>query len=95
VCPLLLESVGNLLVLHTDTPPPSRAKGSPVTPRDRIGRIFLVGVLLVLAFLLGMAFARTLDERPKSSGTVTNVRTLTPVPQGAPVRTVTVTVTGP
>jgi hypothetical protein len=55
----------------------------------------LAAVLLVLAFLLGMAFARTLDERPKSSGTVTNVRTLSPLPQGAPASTVTVTVTGP
>jgi hypothetical protein len=57
--------------------------------------VVLLGVFLVLAFLLGMAFARTLDERPKSSGTVTNVRTLTPKPQDAPARTVTVTVTGP
>jgi hypothetical protein len=55
----------------------------------------LLVVGLVLAFLLGMAFARTLDERPKSSGTVTSVRTLTPIPQEAPPRTVTVTVTGP
>ena len=54
--------------------------------------LLIVG--LVLAFLLGMAFARTLDERPKSSGTVTSVRTLTPIPQDAPARTVTVTVTG-
>jgi hypothetical protein len=44
-------------------------------------------------FLVGVAFSRTLDERPKSSGTETIVRTLTPVPQGAPDRTVTVTVT--
>jgi hypothetical protein len=57
--------------------------------------VVLLGVGLVLAFLLGIAFARTLDERPKSSGTVTNVRTLTPIPQEAPPRTVTVTVTGP
>jgi hypothetical protein len=55
--------------------------------------VFAVG--LVLAFLLGIAFARTLDERPKSSGPVTSVRTLTPIPQDAPPRTVTVTVTGP
>ncbi len=53
----------------------------------------LVLVGLTLAFLLGMAFARTLDERPKSSGTESNVRTLTPLPQDAPGRTVTVTVT--
>ena len=65
------------------------------TFRQRIGRAALLVVGLVLAFLLGMAFARTLDERPKSSGTVTTVRTLTPTPQDAPPRTVTVTVTGP
>jgi multisubunit Na+/H+ antiporter MnhB subunit len=63
--------------------------------RERFGRIVLLVVGLVLAFLVGMAFARTLDERPKSSGTVTSVRTLTPSPQEAPPRTVTVTVTGP
>jgi hypothetical protein len=49
-----------------------------------------------LAFLLGIAFARTLDERPQPGDVVTtNVRTLTPVPQQAPARTVTVTVTSP
>lgn len=63
--------------------------------RVRIGRIVLVAVGLALAFLLGVAFARTLDERPSSGATVTNVRTLTPLPQGAPTRTVTVTVTTP
>ena len=35
----------------------------------------------------------TLDERPAAGDTVTNVRTLTPLPQEAPARTVTVTVT--
>jgi hypothetical protein len=63
--------------------------------RERVGRVVLLFVGLVLTFLLGIAFARTLDERPKSSGTVTSVRTLTPIPQDAPARTVTVTVTGP
>ena len=53
-------------------------------------------VLAALAFLLGIAFARTLDERPKPGDVVTtNVRTLTPLPQQAPERTVTVTVTTP
>lgn len=61
--------------------------------RDRIARALLIAVGLALAFVVGTAFARTLDERPKSSGTETNVRTLTPLPQEAPVRTVTVTVT--
>lgn len=55
--------------------------------------LILVG--LVLAFLLGMSVARTHDERPRSGGTETIVRTLTPLPQGAPTRTVTVTVTSP
>jgi hypothetical protein len=54
----------------------------------------LLGVLAALfVFLLGIAFARTLDDRPRTSGNVTIVRTLTPVPQSAPGRTVTVTVT--
>jgi hypothetical protein len=60
-----------------------------------VGRAILVVFGLALAFLLGIAFARTLDERPKSSGPETIVRTLTPLPQDAPIRTVTVTVTGP
>lgn len=61
--------------------------------RQRIGRVVLLIVGLTLAFVLGIAFAQTLDDRPTSSGTATNVRTLTPLPQGAPARTVTVTVT--
>ena len=60
-----------------------------------MGRVLVVLVGLALAFLVGIAFARTLDERPKSSGTETIVRTLEPIVQEAPVRTVTVTVTGP
>jgi hypothetical protein len=71
-----------------------RATSRP-SRRDSIGRIVLVVVGLALAFVLGSAFARTLDERPKSSGNTTIVRTLEPIPQEAPVRTVTVTVTGP
>jgi len=63
--------------------------------RATITRVLLVVVLLVLAFLLGIAFARTLDERPQPGGVVTNVRTLTPLPQQPPARTVTVTVTTP
>ncbi|HYI74600.1 MAG TPA: hypothetical protein VEW90_04950 [Gaiellaceae bacterium] len=55
----------------------------------------LVLVGLALAFLLGVSFARALDERPRPSWTETIVRTLEPLPQGAPARTVTVTVTSP
>ena len=63
--------------------------------RGAVVRALLVGTALALAFLLGIAFARTLDERPEDGGTVTNVRTLTPLPQQGPARTVTVTVTTP
>ena len=63
--------------------------------RDAIGRVVLLVIALALAFVVGMAFAKTLDERPKPGGTETIVRTLTPLPQDAPTRTVTVTVTGP
>lgn len=63
--------------------------------RERVSRVILVLVGLGLAFVIGMAFAQTLDDRPRSNGAETNVRTLTPLPQEAPVRTVTVTVTGP
>ena len=63
--------------------------------RDAVGRLVLVAVGLALAFLLGIAFARTLDERPRSGGAETIVRTLNPLPQDAPSRTVTVTVTVP
>ena len=61
--------------------------------RDRVGRIALVIVCAALVFLLGIAFARTLDERPAPGGAETIVRTLTPVPQASPGETVTVTVT--
>jgi hypothetical protein len=61
--------------------------------RNVVRRLALVIGGLALAFLLGIAFARTLDERPESGGAETIVRTLTPIPQGAPTRTVTVTVT--
>jgi hypothetical protein len=56
-------------------------------------RTALVVIGAVLAFLLGIAFSRTLDERPKSSGVVTRVRTLAPLSQSGPSETVTVTVT--
>ena len=66
--------------------------------RERRRRPLLRAALVigaVLVFLLGIAFAQTLDERPKPSGPETIVRTLTPLPQDAPPRTVTVTVTTP
>jgi hypothetical protein len=72
---------------------------SPARRREDRGRGVLRPLVaiafVVLVFLLGMAFARTLDERPASSRVATTERTLTPLPQSAPARTVTVTVTGP
>ena len=64
--------------------------------RNRFGRVVLLLVVATLAFLVGIAFGRTLDERPQPGDVVTtNVRTLTPLPQQAPTRTITVTVTTP
>ena len=69
--------------------PPQRTRGA------RILRVLVVLFALALTFLLGVSFARTLDERPKPSAPETIVRTLTPLPQDAPPSTVTVTVTTP
>jgi len=74
---------------------PSRQQRGRSRRREKILRPLLVGLLSILAFLLGIAFARTLDERSEPGGAVTSVRTLTPLPQQPPVRTVTVTVTQP
>jgi hypothetical protein len=63
--------------------------------RRLVWRVGLVALALVLAFLVGIAFARSLDQRPKRGGVVTSVRTLTPVTQQPSIRTVTVTVTAP
>jgi hypothetical protein len=60
-----------------------------------VTRAILGIALLVLSFLLGIAFSRALDDRPEPGGVVTSVRTLTPLPQEPPPRTVTVTVTAP
>jgi len=61
--------------------------------RRPLVRALLVVLAALFVFLLGIAFARTLDDRPHTSGDETIVRTLTPVTQSAPGRTVTVTVT--
>ncbi len=78
--------------MTTIEPPPRRPRARPGR-RPSIWRAVLVVAGVVLAFLLGVAFARTLDDRPTSGPTATDVRTLAPLPQGAPDRTVTVTVT--
>ena len=51
-----------------------------------------MALLALLAFLLGIAFARTLDERPSQGHDVTTVGTLPPVVEP---ETLTVTVTSP
>lgn len=79
--------------MSVDDQPRRRTRQPRPSRRTANARVVLVIVGLALAFLLGIAFARTLDERPESGGAETIVRTLTPIPQGAPTRTVTVTVT--
>jgi len=74
---------------------PSRRPRSRGGRQSPVLRALLVTVALVLAFLVGLAFARTLDDRPEDGAMVTSVRTLTPRPQDAPAVTVTVTVTAP
>jgi len=74
---------------------PSRESRTSPQRRKLLVRIVLAVLLLALAFLLGVAFARTLDEQVEPGGVVTNVRTLTPLPQEPPARTLTVTVTSP
>jgi hypothetical protein len=53
----------------------------------------LLALGAALVFLLGVAFARTLDDRPSTGSDQTNGRTLTLRPQEVPGRTVSVTVT--
>lgn len=74
---------------------PSRQRRSKPPRGGGLARVLLVVLLATLVFLLGIAFSRALDERPRSGEPVTNVRTLSPRPQEAPVRTVTETVTQP
>jgi hypothetical protein len=48
---------------------------------------------LAVVFLMGIAFGQALDDGPDPGGITTSVRTLTPLPQQPPARTVTVTET--
>ena len=58
-------------------------------------RRLLLAVGLIAIFLLGMALGQAFDDAPKSGDVVTSVRTLSPLPQQPPTKTVTVTVTQP
>ena len=77
----------------SELPSSSPRRERPRRRRRPYARTVLALALLVLAFLLGIAFAQTLDERPEQGDLVTDVRTLTPLDQQPPARTVTVTVT--
>lgn len=72
---------------------PSRRRPPGSSRWRRVVRVLAVVALAGLVFLLGVAFSRALDERPRSGGPVTTVRTLEPRSQEAPVPTVTETVT--
>jgi hypothetical protein len=78
-----------------ERPPRTRRTRTRSRSRETAARVLIGTLLLVFVFLLGIAFSRTLDERPEPGGVVTDVRTLTPLPQQPPARTVTVTVTSP
>ena len=66
----------------------------PRSPR-RVWRRVAVVLALVLVFLGGVALGQALDDSPEPGGMTTVVRTLEPLPQEPPPRTVTVTVTQP
>jgi hypothetical protein len=66
-------------------------------PRRRkiFPRRFAFMLALAAVFVLGIALGQALDDEPKAGPAVTSVRTLEPLPQQTPARTVTVTVTQP
>jgi hypothetical protein len=67
-------------------PPRARRRNPLLWPA-----LTLVGV--VLAFFVGLALGRALEEGPAPGGTRTSVRTLEPQPLPPAAKTVTVTVT--
>ena len=71
-----------------------RARRRKRRSRGRLIALVVAALLLLaLVFLVGLALGRALEEGPEPGGTVTQVRTLQPVP--LPPATRTVTVTGP
>jgi hypothetical protein len=61
--------------------------------RRGVPRGLLLALALVAVFALGLAVGQALEDQPRAGDVVTSVRTLTPLPQQPPTRTVTVTVT--
>ena len=73
---------------------PGRSPRRPLKRRRRnVVRPAILALLAVLVFLLGVAFAKTLDERPSQGDTVTMIGTLPPSLEEGTTHTVTVTVT--
>jgi hypothetical protein len=66
------------------------------TPRRRRGRRLAAILLLAVAgaalFALGIGLGKALEENPEPGGTITQVRTLRPLPLAPSRETVTVTV---
>jgi hypothetical protein len=63
--------------------------------RRFLPRWLVFGIALVAVFATGIALGQALDDTPEPGGVTTSVRTLEPLPQEPPARTVTVTVTQP
>jgi hypothetical protein len=65
----------------------------PARSRNPLLRPALAVAAVALAFVLGLAVGRALEEGPAPGGTRTSVRTLEPQPLPPAATTVTVTVT--
>jgi hypothetical protein len=61
-----------------DRPPAHRRRRGRRRTRPRV---LSVAAAILLAFALGVAFGKALEDGPEPAGTVTYVRTLTPLPQ--------------
>ena len=72
------------------TEPPQRRR--PPRRRRNRGRLLAGIALLIVVFLLGIAFGTALNGNPKPGDSTTFVRTFFPL---SPKRTVTVTTSGP
>ena len=57
--------------------PPRRTRA----PRRRLARAALVLLAIGVAFVLGLAVGKALNDSPRAGNTVTYVRTLEPLPQ--------------
>ena len=71
----------------------ARPKGRRTGRRVAIGLLLLAGGAVL--FALGVGLGRALEENSEPGGTITQVRTLRPLPLAPERETVTVTVTTP